>query len=352
MVEIGELIRIAWPWAFAALPVPLLLRRLWRPAGDSAHDALRIPFYEALAALAPPGMRVRESNGGRVAALGLVWLLIVIAAARPQYLGDAADIPVTGRDLMLAVDISGSMEVPDLVTEEQPVSRLQVVQEVAGQFIARRAGDRVGLILFGKRAYLQTPLTFDRATTRAMLEEAEIGLAGRETAIGDAIGVAVKHLRELPQDSRVLVLLTDGANTAGEITPMQGADLAKRFNVRIYTIGVGADVMDIGGAFGSSVFNRAIQPRRINPSVDLDEKLLEYIAQTTGGRYFRARDRDGLQQIYRELDALEPHAREDEVARPVTELYYWPLGLSFALALSFGARRAFRRHSHLSGVTS
>ncbi len=351
MVEIGDLIRFAWPWALAALPVPLVLRWLWRPAGDETASALRVPFYAALVALARPGARPTESNGRRVAALALVWLLIVIAAARPQHLGNAADIPVTGRDLMLAVDTSGSMEVPDLVSNGQPETRLQVVQEVAGDFIARRAGDRVGLILFGKRAYLQTPLTFDRTTARQMLDEAEIGLAGRETAIGDAIGVAVKHLRDLPQDSRVLVLLTDGANTAGELTPTQGADLAKQFKVRVYTIGVGADVLDIGAAIGSSAFNSVLRPRRINPSVDLDERLLNFIANTTGGKYFRARDRNGLEEIYREIDVLEPHAREDEIVRPITELYNWPLGLSFAVAALLGARRAWIYRSR-RGVTT
>jgi Ca-activated chloride channel family protein len=342
MAEIGELIRFAWPWAFAALPLPFIVRRLWRPAEAGTQDALRIPFYAALAELARPGTKSRESGVAGLAILIMVWVLLLVAAARPQRLGDAADIPVTGRDLMLAVDISGSMEVPDLVTDGQPATRLQVVQEVGGDFIARRAGDRVGLILFGKRAYLQTPLTFDRSTTRAMLDEAEIGLAGRETAIGDAIGIAVKHLRDLPQDVRVMVLLTDGANTAGELTPVQGADLAKRFGVRIYTIGVGADVMDIGAAIGSSSFNSVVRPRRINPSVDLDEKLLEYIAQTTGGRYFRARDRDALRDIYRELDELEPHAREDEVVRPVSELYYWPLGLALVVWMLLALRRVSR----------
>jgi Ca-activated chloride channel family protein len=343
MVEIGELIRFAWPWVFAALPIPFLVRWLWRPADAGTQDALRVPFYAALAAIAGPGTRARESAALSLAVLAVLWVLVLTAAARPQRLGDAADIPVTGRDLMLAVDISGSMEVPDLVTDGQPATRLQVVQELAGEFIARRAGDRVGLILFGKRAYLQTPLTFDRSTTRSMLAEAEIGLAGRETAIGDAIGIAVKHLRDLPQDARVLVLLTDGANTAGELTPVQGADLAKRFGVRTYTIGVGADVLDIGAAIGSSSLSSILRPRRINPSVDLDEKLLEYIAQTTGGRYFRARDRDGLRDIYRELDELEPHAREDEVVRPVAELYYWPLGLAFVTALLLGIARAAGR---------
>lgn len=328
-----------WLWVFALWPLPLALYFFWRPARND-DDALRVPFYATLAALAGMQRAGRDNRWARLLALLLVWTLVVVAAARPQRVGDAADIPVTGRDLMLAVDISGSMEVPDLVTDGPPRSRLEVVQDVGGEFIARRAGDRLGLILFGRRAYLQTPLTFDRATVRNMLAEAEIGLAGRETAIGDAIAIATKHLRELPQDSRVLVLLTDGANTAGELTPAQAAALAKQTGVRVYTIGVGADSMDVTAMMGNPSFSAILRPRNINPSADLDEELLQHIADTTGGRYFRARDRNGLEDIYLELDALEPHARDDEVVRPITELYPWPLGVAFVCALLLAAWRA------------
>ena len=189
----------------------------------------------------------------------------------------------------------------------------QVVKQVAGDFIERRAGDRVGLILFGRRAYLQTPLTFDRQTTRALLEESAIGLAGKETAIGDAIGLAVKRLREEPEQNRVLVLLTDGANTAGAVEPLKAADLAAAEGLKIYTIGVGADEMMVRSLFGS---------RRINPSADLDERALTAIADKTGGRYFRARDTRSLMQIYGILDELEPAAEEEDVLRPPAELYW------------------------------
>ena len=175
--------------------------------------ALRVPWFK----------EVSGSQGGSLrrpllaVLAGLVWLLLVFAAARPQWVGEVQDLPVTGRDLLLAVDISGSMDTQDMLAwQGRAVNRLVVVKEVAGDFIERRKGDRVGLILFGSRAYLQTPLTFDTETTATLLSEAEIGLAGRETAIGDAIGLAVKRLREDSATDRVLVLLTDGANTSGK----------------------------------------------------------------------------------------------------------------------------------------
>lgn len=333
-----------WPWIFVLLPLPLLVRALWPPARDTRDVALTVPFYSVLAALATRPVHV-SSAWWRVAGLFLIWLLLLVAAARPQRLGDVDSLPVTGRDLLLAVDLSGSMETPDLALHGKPATRLQVVQELGGDFIARRAGDRVGLILFGKRAYVQTPLTFDRATTRVMLDEAEIGLAGNETAIGDAIAVAVKHLRDVPQDSRVLVLLTDGANTAGELAPAQAAVLAKQYHVRIYTIGVGADTLDVGNLMGMPAFSGLLRQRMINPSADLDEKLLKHIADSTGGRYFRARDSAGLEEIYHALDELEPHARADEIIRPVAELYYWPLAAAFATALLLAGLRISRQRT-------
>ena len=338
------MMQFAWSWVFLLLPLPFLVRAFWPPARDTQEAALTVPFFSAFATLATPPVR-----GGiewrRLAGLFAIWLLLLTAAARPQRLGDVDSLPVTGRDLMLAVDLSGSMEVPDIELNGAPATRLQVVQAVGGDFIARRAGDRVGLVLFGKRAYLQTPLTFDRATTRAMLEEAEIGLAGKETAIGDAIAVAIKHLREVPQDSRMLVLLTDGANTAGELSPTQATQLAVQYQVRIYTIGVGADTLDVGNLMGAQLFNGMLRQRTINPSADLDEKLLKHIAETTGGRYFRARDRAGLEEIYRELDQLEPHARADEIIRPVAELYYWPLAAAFVAALALAGWRIARQRA-------
>ncbi|NNK38664.1 MAG: VWA domain-containing protein, partial [Xanthomonadales bacterium] len=213
----------------------------------------------------------------------------------------------------------------DMVLEGRPVNRLAVVKKVAGEFIQRRRGDRVGLVLFGSRAYLQTPLTFDTETTSILLDESEIGLAGRETAIGDAIGLAVKRLREDAASERVLILLTDGANTSGEVEPMQAAEFAVREGLKIYTVGVGADEMLVQDFFGS---------RLVNPSADLDEDTLKAIAERTGGAYFRARDAEALARIYEQLDELEPVESDQEAIRPVDELFHWPLSAAFVLVLA------------------
>jgi len=250
--------------------------------------------------------------------------LLVLAVSRPQWIGEVESLPVTGRDLLLAVDISGSMDTQDMILNRKAVNRLKVVKKVAGEFIQRRHGDRVGLILFGSRAYLQTPLTFDTETTATLLDESEIGLAGRETAIGDAIGLAVKRLRDDTTSDRVLVLLTDGANTSGEVQPLQAAEFAARDGLTVYTVGVGADEMMVQDFFGSRV---------VNPSADLDEDTLRSIAEQTGGRYFRARDAEGLEKIYEILDELEPVESDVEIIRPVDELFYWPMSVAYVLAL-------------------
>ena len=233
---------------------------------------------------------------------------------------------------MLAVDLSGSMEEEDFIIKGDKVDRLTATKYVAGEFIQRRVGDRLGLILFGEKAYLQTPLTFDRLTVKTLLYESAIGLAGKSTAIGDAIGLAVKRLREKDDKSRVLILLTDGANTAGEVEPLAAAELAAREKLKIYTIGIGADEMVMRSIFGS---------RRVNPSADLDEKTLSAIANKTGGRYFRARDIEQLEQIYALLDDLEPIEKDVQRFRPQAALYYWPL----AIALLLMCIVVMKRHS-------
>lgn len=316
------MIHFQWPWLLLLLPVPLLLRRLMPPASSTRDAALRVPFIEDFSSTvsAHAGLITRKVTLWLAL---LAWILLIIAVARPQWLGDPVELPVSGRDLMLAVDLSGSMEVEDFDLNGNTVNRLQATQYVAGAFIDRRVGDRLGLILFGRQAYLQTPLTFDRKTVKTLLSEAVIGLAGKETAIGDAIGLAVKRLRDKSQNSRVLILLTDGANTAGEVDPIRAADLAAEEGLKIYTIGIGADEMMVRSFFGT---------RKVNPSVDLDEKTLKAIAEKTGGRYFRARDTDELEKIYQLLDELEPVEQEKHVFRPASALYYWPLGTAMVIA--------------------
>ncbi|SVC93645.1 uncharacterized protein METZ01_LOCUS346499, partial [marine metagenome] len=207
------------------------------------------------------------------------------------------------------------------------VDRLTATKAAASDFISRREGDRIGLILFGERAYLQVPLTLDRETVNTLLLESFIGLAGEKTAIGDAITLAVKRIHEQESDTgeQVLILLTDGANTAGEIDPTKAAELAQQIGMRIYTIGIGAEQMVVSSITGGM--------RRVNPSADLDEETLTKIAELTGGRYFRAKDTAGLQDIYRLLDEIEPVAEPEGGFRPVKSFYHWPLGGSLVLAI-------------------
>jgi Ca-activated chloride channel family protein len=316
------MIHFEWPWLLAALPLPLLIRWLLPAALPAEQAALKVPFLDDLA---EAGMNPRrKSHSGRPFIFAAAaWLLLVIACTRPQWLGEPIEQAVSGRDLMLAVDLSGSMEEQDFILNKERVDRLTAAKAVAGDFIERRAGDRLGLILFGTQAYLQTPLTFDRKTVKTLLDESAIGLAGDNTAIGDAIGLAVKRLKNQPGNSRVLILMTDGANTAGEVSPLKAAELAASNQLKIYTIGIGADEMLVRSFFGT---------RKVNPSRDLDEKTLIAIAKNTGGRYFRARNAEELSYIYLLLDKLEPVAKDKQYFRPRTELFYWPLSLSLALA--------------------
>ena len=251
----------------------------------------------------------------------------MVAAARPQWTGDPVSLPTSGRDLMLAIDISGSMSVEDMQLGNQNVDRLTVVKAVIGDFVDRRQGDRVGLILFGSNAYLQAPLTFDLASVETLLTEAPVGIAGGKTAIGDAIGLAVKRLRARPEGDRVLILLTDGASNVGEVAPLKAAELANAAGVKIHTVGVGADELTVPGLLG--IFGQ----RKVNPSADLDEETLQQIADQTGGRYFRARNTQELAGIYALIDELEPVEQDAEVFRPRKALFFYPLALALAIML-------------------
>jgi len=328
-------------WILLFFPLPWIIKNMIPPV-ESSTQALKVPFFKKWIKLQKNTTGLTQSQGKSVWLLNLAWVFLLVAAAKPMWIGDPVNIPVSGRDLMLAVDLSGSMESADFVINGSRVDRLTAVKKVAGEFIERREGDRIGLVLFGKRAYVQTPLTFDRTTVRYMLNEAEIGLAGKETAIGDGIGLAVKRLRKRPEESRVLILLTDGANTAGEITPLKAAELAKTLGLKIYTIGVGADSMEVQSFFGT---------RRVNPSADLDEETLTKIAALTGGAYFRAKDTAGLEEIYKKLDELEPTIQASETLRPEKSLFYWPLGFCIVLLIIYGFIKT-RISSAYTSVTS
>lgn len=319
-----------WPWAFLLLPLPWLIRYLVKPMPRTPGAALRVPDLRDFKPVSIEAVQAGRQAFWHLLWLSLVWLLLLAALAQPKWVGEPVSLPVSGRDLMLAVDLSGSMQTEDFVINSVPVDRLTATKYVASDFIERRKGDRIGLILFGRNAYLQAPLTFDRKTVETLLMEAQIGMAGKETAIGDAIGLAIKRLKDKKEGSRVLILITDGANTAGEISPLKAAELAARNGLKIYTIGIGADEMLRDSFFGI---------QRINPSAELDEKTLRAIAKTTGGRYFRARDTEELEQIYRILDELEPVKVEEKTFRPVKSLYYWPLSAALLLALLYALLR-------------
>ena len=337
----------AWPWFLAALPLPLLARWLL-PRRSAQGAALRVPWGDRLQSVAAAGGRSRAAAGAGVLAW-VAWSLLCIAAARPQVLGPPLAPPQAGRDLMLAVDLSGSMGEVDMELGGRPVDRLTAAKAVLADFLDRRAGDRVGLVVFGERAYALTPMTRDLASVRAQLEDSVVALAGRETAIGDAIGLATKRLATARataaqdagggDDTQVLVLLTDGVNTAGVLDPRKAAELARDAGVRIHTIGFGTE------AGAMSLFGFSLPA----PGGDgIDEDTLQHISETTGGRYFRARDTAALAGIYAELDRIEPVERPGEPVRPRIERYPLPLGAALAIALlAFalprGSGRAARR---------
>jgi Ca-activated chloride channel homolog len=310
-----------WPMAFLLLPLPLLVRFLLPASNKNQDIPLHVPFIDDFNSIQHSQSFVHK-NKWLTALASIAWCLLIIASARPQWLGERVDIPISGRDLMMAVDLSGSMQAEDFELNGRLMNRLQAVKIVAGEFIKQREGDRIGLILFGEQAYLQTPLTFDTTTINTMLQEALIGIAGKATAIGDAIGLAIKRLQNRDTDSHVLILLTDGANTAGEVEPLKAAELAAKQNLKIYTIGVGAESREVGGLF----FKRSVK------NTEIDEKTLQAIADTTGGKYFRARDINELNKIYTLIDQLEPVEQDSQSFRPIQALYFWPLSLAFILA--------------------
>ena len=312
------MIHIAWPLMILFLPLPWLLRR-WLPPAMKQGSALFLPFASSVTMGRAPALQVNSRI--RSLLFALVWVLLVASAMRPQWLDDPLPVPTTGRRLLLAVDVSGSMATQDMAGN---LSRLNVVQKVAGDFIQHRHGDQVGLILFGTQPYLQAPLTTDLDTVNQFLRESMVGVAGPQTAIGDAIGLALKRLKSDQPDVKqqgemVMILLTDGGNTAGLMDPLSAAKMAASAGLRIYTIGVGAAAKQ--GIFDSSGNN------------DLDEDTLKSIAHITNGEFFRATDADALQNVYAHIDKLEPSAGREQWYRPHNEWFTWPLALALLLGI-------------------
>ncbi|MDQ6974809.1 MAG: VWA domain-containing protein [Mariprofundaceae bacterium] len=312
------------PWMLALLPLPWLVYRFAKPVNNTPQSGIYVPFADDLRMAAQAQDSTKPASKFWLMVAAVAWLLLLLAAARPQWLGDAVEVSRSGRDVMLAVDLSGSMHIQDFTQHGRPVDRLTVTKQVAGDFIKRRVGDRIGLILFGSQAYLQAPMTFDRTTVNQLLQESVIGLAGKKTAIGDAIGLAVKRLKDQKDVAKlVLILLTDGVNTAGQLTPEEGVALAKEIGLKIHTIGIGASSIEVQSFFGT---------RTVNPSADLDEAMLKSIAKATGGQYFRAHDVDELKQVYAVIDQLEPVKGKAQSYRPIQSLFIYPLALAMLLA--------------------
>lgn len=319
-----------WPLAFLLLPLPALIW-LIDHRGSSSKPALRYPLFQQLVRAQNQSVVKNSRRWLRLLCASLIWCALIAGLARPTWIGEPVPVPQAGRDLLLAVDISQSMRENDMQVRGSYVSRVEAVKAVVSDFVQRREGDRLGLILFGQQGYLQTPLTFDRDTVETQLLEAQPGFAGNATAIGDAIGLAVKRLRDRPTESRVVILLTDGANTAGT-NPVDGANVAAEAGIRIHTVGVGADSKVVSGFFG--------QQRQVNPSADLDETTLVSIAEITGGQYFRARDPEELQNIYQLIDQLEP-VPEDVTFRPQKSLFHWPLSGAIGLSILWALLAVF-----------
>ncbi|WP_434938576.1 vWA domain-containing protein [Shewanella sp. HL-SH8] len=319
------MLSVTWPLVFILLPLPLFFRQT-KIVDQGGH--LQLPGV---------GQAIKNQSQQTVKRsrklYWLMWVCLLCAVARPQWLGDPIELPSKGRDLMMAVDLSGSMQIEDMVIDGKIVDRFTLIQHVLADFIERRKGDRLGLILFADHAYLQAPLTQDRRSVAKFLTDAQIGLVGKQTAIGEAIALAVKRFEMVDESNRVLVLLTDGSNNAGNIEPEMAAEIAAKRNITIYTVGVGAELLERRTIFGKE---------RINPSMDLDETQLQKLADMTNGQYFRARNSEDLAKIYQTIDTLEPVSRDQLSYRPKKELFYWPLLMSLLLSILISAQQHFQ----------
>lgn len=319
-------------WPYAGLLLLVILPWYFFGRKQQSTPYLQSYLTEVVEQIQPSSM-VSTSNKKMLRLNFLAWTLLVCALMRPALVGDPIDVERSGRSLMLTLDISESMEARDLHINGEPLDRLSVAKSVLLDFIDHRRGDRLGLVVFGAEAFLHAPLSFDRAMIKRFLLDTQIGFAGPKTAIGNAIGLSVKKLLEEKEGDRVMILLTDGQNNSGQLEPLKAAEMAKKYRIKIYIVGLGASRIMVDGFFG---------PSAINPSQDLDaaEPELKQIASMTGGRYFRAKDSNALLKIYDDIDAMEPVKIDNLVAIPRKELFYWPLVLLLILG---GTSIAYRR---------
>ncbi|SJL84460.1 VWA domain-containing protein [Vibrio palustris] len=309
-------IELVWWWALCLLPLPLLIYK-WVPARQT-HAAITLPYLPAQSSLP-------TSNGWLTKGLVVaIWVCLLLAAARPVWYGDPVYVSPKHRDMMLVVDLSYSMSEKDMRDGDDYIDRLSAVKHVLKDFVAKRKGDRLGLIYFADHAYLQTPLTFDLNTVEHQVDHAVLKLIGTKTAMGEGIGLATKNFIDGNAPQRVMILLSDGSNNAGVMGPIEAAKIAKKYHTTIYTIGVGAGEMTVRSLFGA---------RKVNTAKGLDEKTLKQVAKMTGGRYFRARDAQDLQNIYDSINQLEPVKKAAQTWRPQTEWFGVPLALALLLSV-------------------
>ncbi len=307
-----------WPFMLLILPLPWLVRifsaYLKKSSLDNSANALRVPFFDRVVAfgsvLTPPNPRTIRSL------LILSWLGFVVAAMRPVTYDTTIEMPREARNIMLAIDVSGSMGERDFDVNGQPISRLNLVKNVVSDFISKRTGDRLGLIVFGSEAHTLAPLSSDLKTLSVLFSDVGIGIAGEQTAIGDALALAVEDTAKVPADKKVIILLSDGYNNAGVIPVKQAIELAQKQKITVYTIGIASDQSATSDFWG-------MLPIQTGPN--LDEKMLTAIAQETGGRYFRAKSTQDLISVYQMIEKMEMTPIEDEMTRPRVELFYIPL---------------------------
>ncbi|MDG2047033.1 MAG: VWA domain-containing protein [Halioglobus sp.] len=313
------------PWTLSLIALPLLMPLL--PAYKESRDSVRVPFFEKLVELSQQrlhsGAIILRRDRFQSVLVGLMWVCLVLAAAKPEWVGTPIEQQTSGRDLMIAVDLSGSMDTEDFVLPNgKQVDRLQAVKEVLAELASQRAGDRLGLIVFGSASYLQAPFTNDHVVWSKLLAETEIGMAGQSTVLGDAIGLAIKRFKESASDNRVLIILTDGNDTGSIVPPVDAAKVAAAYGIRIYTIAVG-DSASVG-----------------EDALDID--TITRIADLTGGQTFEALDQSALKRAYQTIAELEPDLYETISFRPRQSLHWVPLGAILILYTLYDGYRTWQ----------
>lgn len=311
------MLEFSYPYAFLALPLPLLVQWLLPPHRERV-SALRVPFFQAVAEAAgadpQSGSVIMRRRAFQMLFAGLFWAGIVTGLAKPEWVGEPIVRSEAARDIMLAIDLSGSMDYRDFPgTDDQTVSRFNAVQRVVTEFVAARETDRIGLIVFGNRAYLQLPFTRDLSTAVALVDLMEVGMAGPRTALGDAIGLSIRSFESSEVEDRVLILLTDGNDTASTMTPINAAEIARQNGIQIHTIGIGDE-----SARGED---------------RVDFAALATVAERTGGTFSNAEDEQTLVSIYSAIDAATSAEVRTQTWRPRKSLVYWPAGVVLVLML-------------------